>query len=245
MTAASRLRDNAIRDVLCLAADGMSAAAWEKEAAALLDVTCTRYERVNAMRAARCAIVEHRGLIVDRVGCLDALKAMAPGEARDTVNGLRFVRPGTRAFHAMTDLLLPLLKRSEEPFLPMSAEFTLVDFTRYIDQEGSTVRVESPVQQLQNLQALGVVAKLPRGYKVVRGRPAPLAFCFAVAAEMRASAHVEATDRWIREASAAALTWAVYDGYVDSAIDSGVAAGIWTRSFVCGAPRVLLRHHAG
>jgi hypothetical protein len=245
VTAASHLRDLAVREALSLAADGMSAAAWEKDAAALLDVTCTRRERVAAMRTARCAVVEHRGLIVDRIGCFEALKAMSPGEARDTINGQLFARPGTHAFYAMTEILLPLLKGSEERFLPTSAEFTLQDFTRYVDQEGSTVRVETPLQQLQNLQALGSVVKRPRGYKIVRAQPAPLAFCFAVAAEMRAGAHVEASYRWICQASAAALTWAVRDGYVDSAINTGVDAGIWTRSDLMGSMRVLLRHRSG
>ena len=175
-------------------------------------------------------------------------RSAPPGARLDLLHG-RYLFDHPWILRAHAELITPHLAASEAALADRDADLiphaTWAAFVAATaaDGTGPTALEKTRSVLLRNLERLGVIRREgPRSEhaRVVRGLPAPVAFGWLVAYELRVHGMSEATVRWATRSSRAALLFRPEEPYADRCLDGAITAGLLRRSFIAGEARVLL-----
>ena len=170
----------------------------------------------------------------------------SPGRRAALLHGRRLL-DNAWIERALTDVVYPQLAEAEEALAPRDAD--LVPDGRwdaFLDAHlksgtglESVRKTRSEV--MRNLARLGVIeirGNTAREAHVRRGQPDGVALAWLLAFELQRANRTEADVRWAVHQSRATRLFATTDAWAERGIDEGARAGLLTRGFLAGQPRL-------
>lgn len=230
-------------ELLDVAEPGMSLADWRARSHDRLP-QASRARRQELVREVERDLLDHDDTAVAASAFLRLFHAEGPSvRAGLFIGRVLYDRAGVR--ETLDALIHPALARVEEPLaLADDARIDAATWDTFLRDHlpagtGAAAH-EKTRQTLQRHLALAGALDLsavPHTH-ARRGRPAPLAFAWLVAHELRVTGRTEAPVAWAARESFAARLFACEDAYAHACIDAGVAAEILVRGYLAGQPRL-------
>lgn len=230
-------------ELLDLAEPGMALADWRARGHERLP-QASRERRQELVREVERDLLDHDGINIVPSTFLHHFHVEGPHHRQGLFIGrLLFGRDGVR--EVLSDLIHPALARAEEPLaIPDDARIDARTWEHYLQDHlplGTRPPARAKTRQTiqRHLAIAGVLdlAATPDTH-ARRGRPAPIAFAWLVAHEMRISGRAEAPMGWAMRESFAARLFASEEAYARSCIDAGVATDLLVSGYLAGHPRL-------
>lgn len=239
------LNEDDARELLDGASPGLSLVQWRELSHGILP-QASRARRQELVRIVEHDLLDHDGEnILDSV-FLDLFRRGSPHERNTLLFGrLALQRPLVTA--TVDALVHAALIRAEEPLAALDAavipEPAWDEFLRTVLPPGTRAEAFKKTRQtvqrfLADAGVLLVEGNTVRTICAQHARPAPVAFGWLVAHELRTAGRAEAPLGWAIRDSTAARLFAPETYYAQTCIDAAVAAGVLTQGYLLGDTRL-------
>ncbi len=239
------LNEEDAKELLDAASPGLPLTDWRELGHSILP-QAGRPRRQELVRIVERDLLDHDGEVIRDSVFLDLFQNGSPHERSTLLFGrLMPHRPLVTA--SLDNLVHPALSQAEEPLAPLDAgvipDEGWTSLLRAVLPEGTgDIALNKSRQTLQRFLAsagvLLVEGNTTRTVTAQRARPAPVAFGWLVAQEMREASRTEAPLGWALRESRAARLFAPDSFYAQSCIDEAIAAGVLQRGYLMGDPRL-------
>lgn len=239
------LNEEDARELLDAASPGLPLSTWRELSHSILPQS-SRARRQELVRIVERDLLDHDGESVRHTVFLDLFHAGSPHERNTLLYGrLAFSRPLVAA--TLDALVHPALLRANEPLADVDAAVISDDawdsFFRAVLPPGTRREAFKKTRQtvqrfLAEVGVLLLEGNTTRTATAQHARPAPVAFGWLLAHELRARSRAEAPLAWAVRESAAARLFAPEPHYAQTCIDVAVTAGVLTRGYLLGDTRL-------
>jgi hypothetical protein len=239
------LNEDDARELLDAASPGLPLAQWRELSHGILP-QASRARRQELVRIVEHDLLDHDGTVIVDSVFLDLFRRGSPHERNTLLFGrLAPHRPLVTA--AVAALVHPALLRADEPLAAHDAalipEADWDEFLRAVLPAGTRTEAFKKTRQtvqrfLGDVGVLLVEGNTTRTTRVQHARPAPVAFGWLVAHELRTAGRAEAPLGWAIRDSSAARLFAPETHYAQTCIDAAVTAGVLTRGYLLGDARL-------
>ena len=239
------LNEDDAQELLDAAAPGLPLVEWRELAHAVLP-QASRARRQELVRIVERDLLDHDGTAVRDSVFLDLFQQGSPHE-RSTLLFGRLMPARPLVGPCLDHLVHPALIRAEEPLAEHDAavipEADWNALLRALLPEGTREEAFKKTRQtvqrfLASAGVLLVEGNTTRTLRAQRSRPAPVAFGWLLAHELRTQARAEAPLGWAIRESQAARLFAPDAHYAQSCIDTAVSAGVLQRGYLLGDTRL-------
>jgi len=239
------LNEDDAKELLDAASPGMPLEQWRELSHSILP-QASRARRQELVRIVERDLLDHDSVTIRDSVFLDLFQQGSPHE-RNTLLFGRLMSSRPLVGPCLDHLVHPALDRAEEPLAELDAaiipESDWNGLLRSLLPEGTREEAFKKTRQtiqrfLASAGVLLVEGNTARTFRAQRARPAPVAFGWLVAHEMRALARTEASQGWAMRESQAAQLFAPEVHYTQTCIDAAVAAGVLQRGYLLGDPRL-------
>lgn len=239
------LNETDAMELLDAASPGLPLADWRELGHSILP-QASRARRQELVRIVERDLLDHDGEAITDSVFLDLFQNGSPHE-RSTLLFGRLMPARPLVAPCLDHLVHPALIRLEEPLAPHGAGvITEDDWTALLrallpagTRDEAFKKTRQTVQRfLASAGSILLEGNTRRTTTAQRARPAPVAFGWLVAHELRETGRAEAPLTWALSESRAARLFAPDPFYARSCIDTAVAAGVLTRGYLLGDPRL-------